>query len=57
MVKNQSHTIYDAPDFEIKNFISTFASEDRHEGFSAFMENMVKIIPIIYLHFAIGTLY
>ncbi|MFZ5646877.1 MAG: enoyl-CoA hydratase/isomerase family protein [Bacillota bacterium] len=36
--KGLNMNLYDALDFEIKNFILTFASEDRREGFSAFME-------------------
>ncbi len=33
-----SMSLHEALNFEIKNFILTFASEDRREGFSAFME-------------------
>ncbi|MCL6558405.1 MAG: enoyl-CoA hydratase [Firmicutes bacterium] len=36
--KGLNMNLCDALDFEIKNFILTFASEDRREGFSAFME-------------------
>lgn len=36
--KGLNMNLYDALDFEIKNFILTFASEDRREGFSAFMD-------------------
>ncbi|MCL6638258.1 MAG: enoyl-CoA hydratase/isomerase family protein [Firmicutes bacterium] len=36
--KGLNLNLYDALDFEVKNFILTFASDDRREGFSAFME-------------------
>ncbi|MCL6477448.1 MAG: enoyl-CoA hydratase/isomerase family protein [Peptococcaceae bacterium] len=36
--KGLNMNLYDALDFEIKNFVLTFASDDRREGFSAFME-------------------
>jgi enoyl-CoA hydratase len=36
--KGLNMNLHDALDYEIKNFVLTFASEDRQEGFSAFME-------------------
>lgn len=36
--KGLNMNLHDALDFEVKNFILTFTSDDRREGFSAFME-------------------
>lgn len=36
--KGLNMNLHDALDFEVKNFILTFAGDDRREGFSAFLE-------------------